>query len=219
MQYYYKIFFILFLVTISCDKIHKSDSSKKNKIPQKVTGDSSDIQYSDMHTKYHDTVFKDAYGFGDVDYDKTIKGIDSANILERYIILYTSIDKNSKTFEEIEKTKQDAFLDTSKTKNGKFYFEYKFDKVGDNMLKLAFEDLTVYLSDSIKGDTLTLVKYPVTELPVFVIDSSTFSGYDKNGRPYYIFEKTIYVKRKDTTQLAKEQQRKIDSMKRILNNQ
>ncbi len=52
----------------------------------------------------------------------------------------------------------------------------------------------------------------------FYVMDSTIIGY-KGDTAYFVEEKMVKVKRKDSLKRVLEDQRKIDSMKRVLNNQ
>lgn len=215
-QYFLSLFTIILLVVISCKK---TDNSKVDK----MHSDKDSIQKNILETepinlKYSDSVFIGTYEYGVINYNKKIKDIKKSNILERYVLLYVSVDENAKTFEDIKKTKQNEFIDT--IGNGVFYFKYKFNKIGKNNLKLVFDDFVNYLKDdSIKrDDTITMIRHstPIS-LPVYVLDSSSIIGY-KGDTAYFVGMKKFSSKRKDSARILREAQQKIDSMKKVLNN-
>jgi len=211
----FRIILIIFLISIwSCNNI----SNKENTSSEKNIQDETDIRKTiKLNLKYSDTVFKKTYGYGEINHGNEISGIKISDIIEYYTILYVSINEEAKTFEDVKKTKQNDFIDT--IGNGVFYYKYKFESIGKKELKLAFESLVVYVKDSINMDTISYVQEstPIT-LPVFVLDSSLIIGY-KGDVVYFKGMKKYKFKRKDSARILKEAQQKIDSMKRVLNNQ
>ncbi len=66
-------------------------------------------------------------------------------------MLFVSVDKNSKPFEEIKKSKQNIFIDTI----GDGTFKFIFSEAGENVLSLALED-QIFLKKYPPGDSIQL---------------------------------------------------------------
>ncbi|MCF6349292.1 MAG: hypothetical protein L3J20_13525 [Flavobacteriaceae bacterium] len=154
------------------------------------------------------------YSYGEIKYIDKIDTINESEIGERYIMMYLSIDDYANTFEEIEKTKQGIFIDT--IGNGTYRFKVKFNEHGNKEIKLAIEDLAFIKNYSNSNEVLILKRYSFLNIPVKVLDSSSILGV-KQDTIYFIAEKEIMVKRKDSAKFIKESQRKLDSMKKVLN--
>lgn len=215
-QFFLSLFTIILLVVISCKKTNNLKADKMYSDKDSIRKNT--LETEPINLKYSDSVFIGAYGYGMINYNKKIKDIKKSNILERYVLLYVSVDENAKTFEDIEETKQNEFIDT--IGNGVFYFKYRFNKIGKNNLKLVFDDFVNYVKDdSIKRDTITMIRYstPIS-LPVYVLDSSSIIGY-KEDTVFFVGKKKFSSKRKDSARILREAQKEIDSMKRVLNSQ
>ena len=212
-KYYTLLFITTLLTVISCKEI---TISRNDIVYSKDSIQKNTIKNESISIKYSDSIFIGTYGHGTIQYNRKIKNVKKYNILERYILLYISIDENAKTFKDIEKTKQNEFIDT--IGNGVFHFKYKFNTIGKNNLKLVFDDFTNYIEEgSNKTDTISLIKYstPIS-LPVYVLDSSSIIGH-KGGTVYFSTIKKYISKRKDSARILRNSQQKIDSIKRFLN--
>ncbi|MCF6348220.1 MAG: hypothetical protein L3J20_07965 [Flavobacteriaceae bacterium] len=210
------IFSTMSLLVCSCKK--KSEILNKNKnyeIKDKLKENNQILSL-----KYFDTILNSDTGKGVIKYDIRAN-VEQFNIVERYIIMYTLIGnekiplENTDDYEKLDKEAQGAFLDT--IGDGTFYFDYKFAKAGKQYLTIAFVDL-INFKDSINNDISPVYHFSKFSIPVLVVDSSSVLGI-KDNKHYYIYKKEIkWVKRKDSLKLVIENQRKVDSMKRVLNN-
>lgn len=208
-------FSVICLLIISCKKEAEIFKKNKNSEIKDTLRESSQI----LSFKYFDTILNSDIGKGVLKYNKHTK-FKQSDIVNRYIIMYTSISKeniqwkNTDDFEKIDNSAQGAFLDT--VGDGTFYFDYKFNEAGKQNLKMFFVDLIDY-KDTISNKVRSVYYFSNASVPVMVIDSNSVLGI-KNRKLYYETSRTIYVKRKDSLRLAKKQQRKKDSIQRILNN-
>ncbi len=206
--------FILIFILMTFFSCNDKDLSKNKKDKKSFDKDSITTI---LGYKYSDTIINNTLGEGIIKYNlKYNIGVPS-NTFERRIHLYlsTNLDKKASTFKEIEENIQGVFFDTISNENFNFNFDYK--NSGKRILNLAFEDI-IFFRDSLKSkDTVIKVKYTILSLPVFVVDSTSILGV-KNKNIYFEQEGVFKIKRKDSLRRVLEDQRKIDSMKRVLNN-
>jgi len=207
-------YFILIFITMTFFSCNEKDLPIKNKNIKKIFN--KDSITTIIGYKYSDTISNNITGEGIIKYNLKYAGIPS-NIFERRIHLYlsTHLDKNTATFKEIEENVQGVFFDT--IGNGVFNFRFNFKKPGERILNLAFEDIIFYGNHLNSKDTILKVKYSILALPLFVVDSTLIIG-TKDKNIYFEQDDIFKIKRKDSAKLIRENQRKIDSMKRVLNN-
>ncbi len=208
---YFVYIIILIILTFSCRKEKRKKITETRINKKKIVNiDSSRISII-KSPKY---LLINKYSYGEIKYIDKIDTINESEIGERYIMMYLSIDDYANTFEEIEKTKQGIFIDT--IGNGTYRFKVKFNEHGNKEIKLAIEDLAFIKNYSNSNEVLILKRYSFLNIPVKVLDSSSILGV-KQDTIYFIAEKEIMVKRKDSAKFIKESQRKLDSMKKVLN--
>ncbi len=203
--YYFLI--VLLLLGVSCKE------AKKNK---EVGFKENDITKSDfIKIILKDSIaIKNKYSYGHLFYKKTYDTLNQNEIEGRFTVFVVTGNDKGYDFESILNNADDVLVDSTSTSNIVFPFKYKFSKIGENELKIAIKDI-IYLKgrDSIFKETLE--SNSVHKVPVSVFELIAHRG----DTVYYIGKRNIKLKRKDLVKYAKENQRKIDSMKRVLNNQ
>ena len=152
--FFFRVWIIL-LIVISCKKNSKQTNENKNNEQAVVKGIvfQGDTIPKILNLEVQDTVYRGLYAYGKLKYDMSIDSIEESNIRRRIIILYTSIDKNHKTFEDIINSRQNAFIDT--ISDGTFNFKFIFPEAGENELTLALED-QIFLKKYPPGDSIQL---------------------------------------------------------------
>ncbi|MCF6348217.1 MAG: hypothetical protein L3J20_07950 [Flavobacteriaceae bacterium] len=144
---------ILFLIIVSCKrKIEKTEmiiGKQKDTVDKFV--DMKNTKIKDFILQ--DTIYREVYTYGKLKYDMSVDSIEESNIEERVIMLYVSIDKDAKSFEEIKKSRQNIFIDT--IGDGTFNFKFMFTDAGENVLSLALDD-QIYLKKYPSGDSIEI---------------------------------------------------------------
>ncbi|GEM_PF-3464552 len=204
---------VCFGLTICCNK-------KKTQSVQQTNRSKDTSKSKIMDIKFNDTVFQNIQFNGAIKYDMKLDSLKKSDISYRGVIFFASIFENSQTFEQIGKTAFAADVIDSVIVDGVHIFNFsgKFKNSGIDTVRIAVEDVIIPKGDTTK-ETINISKgYSFLSLPVTVIDSNLVAGY-KGDTIYFVGERMVKVKRKDSAKYAKENQREIDSMKRVLNYQ
>jgi len=208
----YHFLIVLFLLGVSCReaKKNKEDEFDGNIISEDSITAKSDFIKIELKDS---SSIKNKYSYGHLFYKIPYDTLNQNEIEERLTVFVVSGSDKGYDFESILNNADDVLVDSTSTSNIVFPFKYKFSKIGENELKIAIKDI-IYLKgrDSIFKETLE--SNSVYKVPVSVFE---LIGH-KGDTIYYVGKRTIKIKRKDSTRIAKENQREIDSMKNILNN-
>ena len=166
-----------------------------------------DIQFDDL------IIYKNKYTSGKIIYDIRLDSLESSEINNRYIMFYATTEKRSlPTLESIKKNASFGHMDT--IINGIFNFKLKFSSDKNSLLRVAIVDKIFLEGDGTSKKMEVLQNTILLELPIFVLDSTNVVGI-KEDTIYFTGEKTIKIKRKDSARFAKENQRRIDSIKKF----
>lgn len=151
--YFFRVCTIILLI-ISCKENSKpTNENKKNEQSTKSFVFLGDTIPKVIDLEVQDTVYRGVYAYGSLRYDMSVDTIDVSNIDERIIMLYISIEKNLKTFEDIINSKQNIFIDT--IGDGIFNFKFIFPKAGKNKLIIGLEDY-ILLKEYPPGDSIQI---------------------------------------------------------------
>lgn len=220
MSLFIKFLCCCFIILTSSCKKRSSIPSKKSNMFEFV--DLSNSKYKIDEPKILDfqfddsLIFKNKFVTGKLVYDMSLDTLSLDDISNRYIVFLATTKKDSlETPESIAKGAQYKHGDS--INSGIFKFRVKFSSVIDPVLTIAIVDFKFLRENEGDEEQQLIKKSLIISLPVFVIDSTSVLGY-KGDTVYFTKDEKTTLKRKDSLGIAKEQQRKIDSMKKVLNN-
>jgi len=126
---------------------------------------------------FPDTVLINKNIAGKIIYNMEIDTLKKSEIIDRFMFLYVTTDKEGIDIRSIKNTNHKIFVDTIRT--GVYNFKASFNNVGNNMLNLVFED--VVMTNKFIKDSMTIYEeYTSISLPVYVKEDDITESFVDN---------------------------------------